>query len=91
MTDQKLPLTGVVYTGVMVVAGVALAFAVKANPGMFQAVPALMWLLGFALVFDLAVNALAGQGRIQPLSVPWRFAGFLGGGVLHVLVSMALG
>jgi hypothetical protein len=91
LTDQTLPLTGVVFTGAMLVAGVALAFLVKANPGLFQAIPALMWLLGFALVIDLAANALAGQGRIEPLTMQWRVAGFLGGGVLHVLVSTLLG
>jgi hypothetical protein len=95
MTDETrptLPLPGLVFVAVMLVAGLTLAFAFKAHPTLTQAVPGLMWLLGVALIVDLAINALAMQGRIDgPLAMPWRFGGYFTGAVLHTLVAAQIG
>ncbi len=91
-TRQTLPLPGLVFVAVMLVAGLALAFLLKAYPALGQAIPGLMWLLGVALVVDIAINTLAMQGRIvAPLAMPWRFGGYFAGAILHTLVAAQIG
>ncbi|PTM51080.1 hypothetical protein [Phreatobacter oligotrophus] len=95
MTDEtrpSLPLPGLVFVAAMLVAGLALAFLLKAYPGLGQAIPGLMWLLGVALVVDIVINTLAMQGRIDaPLAMPWRFGGYFAGAILHTLAAAQLG
>ena len=88
---QPLPLTGLLFTGLMVIAGVALAFAAKSHAALFHSVPAFLWLLGSALIFDLIVQGLVMQGRAQPLSMTWRGAGFIAGGLVHIAAVALIG
>lgn len=94
MTDQTgpaYPVAGLVFVAVMLVAGPALAFLFKVHPGLIEAVPGLVWLLGIALLYDLGVNVLAIQGRLDgPLPMPWRFGGFFAGAILHIVTNMIL-
>jgi hypothetical protein len=85
-TRRPLPVTGIVFVVVMLAAGFGLAFLFKAHPTLAEAVPGLMWLLGVALVFDVAANALAMRGHGAALTMPWRVGGFCAGAVLHHLV-----
>jgi hypothetical protein len=95
MTDQTGPAhppAGIVFIGVMVVAGLVLAFLFKANPALTQALPGLMWLLAIALIYDVAVNLLSFQGKVGgPMSMTWRFGGFFAGAIVHVGVTAMLG
>lgn len=91
-TRPNLPLPGLVFVAVMLVAGAVLAFVFKAEPALVQAIPGLMWLLGVALVFDIGVNVLAMQGRVEgALPMAWRAGGFIAGGLVHVATTALLG
>lgn len=95
MTDQTgpaYPPAGIVFVGVMLVAGLALAFLFKANPALTQALPGLMWLLALALVYDVGVNILSIRGKLDgPMPMPWRFGGFFAGAIVHVATNAMLG
>lgn len=92
VTRPKPPLAGLVFVAVMLVAGVALALLFKAQPALGQTVPGLMWLLGVALVCDVAINVLSMQGLAEgPLPMPWRFGGFFAGAILHLATVSLLG
>jgi hypothetical protein len=95
MTDQTgpaYPPAGIVFVGVMLVAGLALAFLFKTNPALTQALPGLMWLLAIALIYDVAVNLLSFQGKVAgPMPMVWRFGGFFAGAIVHVAVTAMLG
>ncbi|QCI64986.1 hypothetical protein [Phreatobacter stygius] len=86
-TSRTIPITGLVFVLVMLVAGLALALLLKAYPGLGETVPGLMWLLVAALVFDVAVNALATRGVAQALTMPWRVGGFCAGAVVQHFTS----
>ncbi len=95
MTDQTgstVPFSGIAFVAVMLVAGPLLAVLFKANPSLVASIPGLMWLLGVALVFDVALNLLAMQGRMAgPLPMAWRAGGFIAGGLAHVATASLLG
>ncbi|MDP2803278.1 MAG: hypothetical protein Q8O26_15500 [Phreatobacter sp.] len=91
-TRPNLPLPGIVFVAVMLVTGVVLALVFKAHPALIEAIPGLMWLLGVALVFDIGVNVLAMQGRVEgALPMTWRAGGFIAGGLVHVATTALLG
>lgn len=86
------PTAGLIFVAVMLVAGPLLAFLFKTNPSLVASIPGLMWLLGVALVFDVAVNLLSIQGRMAgPLPMAWRAGGFIAGGLAHVATAALLG
>ena len=92
VTRPKPPLAGLVFVAFMLAAGVALAILFKAQPALAQTIPGLMWLLGVALVCDVAINVLSMQGRAEgPLPMPWRFGGFFAGAILHLATVSLLG
>ena len=74
-----------------IVLNAVLAFAAKSHAALFQSVPAFLWLLGAALIFDLIVQGLVMQGRAQPLSMTWRGVGFIAGGLVHIAAVALIG
>lgn len=95
MTDQTgstVSVPGAIFVAVMLVAGPLLALLFKANPSLVASIPGLMWLLGLALLFDVAVNLLSLQGRMAgPLPMAWRAGGFIAGGLAHVATAALIG
>jgi hypothetical protein len=92
VTRPKPPLAGLLFVALMLAAGVALAVLFKAQPALGQTIPGLMWLLGVALVFDVALNVMSMQGRAAgPLPMAWRFGGFFAGAILHLATVSLLG
>jgi hypothetical protein len=90
-TGPAYPPAGIVFVGVMVVAGLVLALVFKANPALTQALPGLMWLLAVALIYDVGVNILSFQGKVNgPMTMPWRFGGFFAGAIVHVGLTALL-
>lgn len=86
-TSRLLPITGLVFTAVMLVAGLALSVLFKAYPGLAETVPGLMWLLFVALAFDVIVNGLVSRGMAQALTMPWRVGGYCAGAVVQHVTS----
>ncbi len=86
-TDRPLPTTGIAFTALMLVAGLAIAFLLKAYPGIGEKVPGMLLLLIVAFPFDLAINALAARGSIGPLTMNWRGGGFIAGALLQIALT----
>jgi len=91
-TGPTYPPAGLAFVAVMLVAGPLLALLFKAHPSLVASIPGLMWLLGLALLFDVAVNVLSMQGRLAgPLPMAWRAGGFIAGGLAHVATAALVG
>ena len=81
--------SGPILIAAMLVAGLALGLAELRRPGWSQPIPALGVLLAALLVLDLALQQVAARGRLDPLTMPYRAAAFiLGGIVLTVLPAL---
>lgn len=94
MTDRPPPsefTTGYAFVALMTTAGMLLGFLFRANPALGDATVGLIGLLALSLIFDIVVNRLAGQGKVAPLTMPWRLGGFLGGMLLHIGLLAAAG
>lgn len=87
MTDAPPPPafnTGYAFVALMAVTGISLALIFRAVPGVGDATTGLIALLGVSLVFDVAINRYAGDGKAAALTTPWRIGGFVSGALLHI-------
>ena len=64
--------------------GAALPLVAGQIPGM-KAVPALIWLLGAILVFDVVAAYVRGVPVAGSVSTPTRAAAFIGGGAMLLI------
>ena len=71
----------------MLLVGVFIGLVVANDPGLANAaLPPIVWPLAAALLFDLGVMHLAAAGRVPPLSMGARVAGFVGAGLVYMAV-----
>jgi hypothetical protein len=70
----------------MLVAGLALGGIEARRPGWSEPIPTLGVLLGVMLALDLAVQTVAARGRLDPLTMPFRAAAFILGGIAATVV-----
>jgi len=71
----------------MLAAGVAIGLVVAAVPTVRAwPVPALIWPLALSLLLDLVLMPLAGQGRIEPLTMGERAAGVIGAALIITII-----
>lgn len=78
-----------VYIALMLVAGVALGFLVRAKPAIAEgAIPPLLWLLLVSLIIDVAAMAIAASKGDMPIPMNARVAGFIGAALLYTGVTM---
>jgi hypothetical protein len=54
-------------------------------------IPSVIWLIGAALLTDLALQPLAASGRIAPITMNERALGVIGGAILHIALVAAMG
>ena len=79
------------YIGTMALGGVGLALASLRWPVINDGpVPPLMSLLGISLVMDLVIMSRAAEGKMEPLQMNERFAGFFAGAILYFVLHQSL-
>jgi hypothetical protein len=66
-------------------AGAALALLGQQSPALFKAIPALMWLLGAILLFDVGGAYLRGVPVMTSVSTRTRVIAFFGGAAALIL------
>jgi hypothetical protein len=66
-------------------AGAALSLLGMQSPAVFKAIPALMWLLGIILLFDIGGAYLRGVPVMTSVSTQTRVFAFVGGAVAMIL------
>ena len=71
----------------MLLVGAFIGLVVANDPSLAKAaLPPIVWPLGAALLFDLGVMHLAAAGRVPPLTMMARVAGFVAAGLVYVAV-----
>ena len=76
-----------VYIGAMALGGIGLGLASLRWPAIHEGpVPPLMSLLGVSLVLDLVIMNRANEGKMEPLQMNERFAGFFVGAILYFVL-----
>ena len=81
----------IVYIGAMALGGVGLALASLRWPVIHEGpVPPLMSLLCISLVMDLVIMNRAAEGKMAPLQMNERLAGFFAGAILYFILRQAL-
>ena len=81
----------IVYIGAMALGGVGLAFASLRWPVIHDGpVPPLMSLLMISLVMDLVIMNRAAEGKMEPLQMNERLAGFFAGAILYFVLRQFL-
>ncbi|MFM9976137.1 MAG: hypothetical protein ACKVON_16385 [Beijerinckiaceae bacterium] len=68
-----------------VIAGAGLSLLGLQAPALFKSAPALMWLLGAILLFDIASAYLRGVPVMTSVSTTTRVFGFCGGALALIL------
>ena len=72
----------------MLLVGTFIGLVVANDPSLARSsIPPIVWPLAAALLFDLGVMPLAAAGRVPPLSMSARVAGFLGAGLVYLAVN----
>ena len=66
-------------------AGAALALLGQQSPALFKAIPALMWLLGAILLFDVGGAYLRGVPVMTSVTTQTRVIAFFGGAAALIL------
>lgn len=76
------------YIGVVLAAGVAIGFLVRANPEWQQmALPPVAWPFVVSLIIDVIIRQMAAQGRTEPLAMGDRFIAVIGASVIVALMT----
>jgi hypothetical protein len=84
-------LVRVFYIGAMALGGVALGVASLRWPVSHDGpVPPLMSLLMISLVMDLVIMNRAAEGKMEPLQMNERLAGFFAGAILYFVLHQSL-
>ena len=81
----------IVYISAMALGGVGLALASLRWPVIHDGpVPPLMSLLMISLVMDLVIMNRAAEGKMEPLQMNERLAGFFAGAILYFILHQSL-
>ncbi len=89
---MRLSRTAAIYIAIMLVAGVVIGAIALARPHWREApLPPVAWPLGVSLLLDLALTPLVASGRLPPLTMNERLAGFVGAGLIVTAILAALG
>jgi hypothetical protein len=84
-------LVRIFYIGAMALGGVALGVASLRWPVIHDGpVPPLMSLLMISLVMDLVIMNRAAEGKMEPLQMNERLAGFFAGAILYFVLHQSL-
>ena len=84
-------LVRIVYISAMALGGAGLALASLRWPVIHDgAVPPLMSLLMISLVMDLVIMNRAAEGKMEPLQMNERLAGFFAGAILYFILHQSL-
>jgi len=77
----------VLYTGAVLVSGIAIGLLVRQYPEWQQtAVPPAAWPFAVSLVIDIIIGQMAAQGRTEPLTMNDRFIAVIGAGLIVTLL-----
>jgi hypothetical protein len=84
---RRLTRTEAIFGLWMLLVGAFIGLVVANDPSLARApVPPIVWPLAAALLFDLGVMHLSAAGRVPPLSMGARVAGFVAAGLVYMAV-----